>query len=385
MNNFNISIKKALVFVFAFCILSVQSSYCFADTADNATTSNQNERTFNGSVELNKDKPQKNIFTGETKQLKEGTNLKMTVSSVLDSTSNSEKDEFFAEVTDDLTSQTGIVIPSGTVAHGIVTKIRGTKRLGRDAYINLKFDYLITPDGREIPVEASMTTQRSPVASTAKVVLQDTAYTMAGGVIGGVLAFKFLGLGAAIASHGYTLAGGAGIGALVGATASLARKGQEVLIEPGDQINVKIASSLALPVLKEDAFKQDETILDGLDVQITGYKLEKDPFGELNTITLTLNIDNKTDRTFSTFDMALVNDYKTVYYASPFDNTDLWFQKIAPNTKLAGKLSFSVDNPKRKHWLVFYDSSSRKPLARISVDNAEKLLKKEKLKKNMNS
>lgn len=374
-NSNNKIIKKVLAFIFAFCILSMQNLSVWAND-----TSSTSDSTFKGSVEMDKSKPE-NIFTGETKELKEGTNLKMTVSSVLDSTNNTENDEFFAEVTDDLTTEDGIVIPSGTIAHGTVTKIRKSRRLGRDAYINLHFDYLVTPDGRQIPVEASMTTKRSPAVSTAKVVMQDTAYTMAGGIIGGVIAFKVLGLGAAVASHGYTVAGGAGVGALIGATAALARKGHQVLISPGDQINVKIVSKLALPVMSENAFKQDETILNGLNVKITGYKLEKDPFGELNTITLTLNIDNKTDKTFSTFDMALVNDYKNVYYASPFDNTDLWFHKITPNSKIAGKISFSVDNPKRKHWLVFYDNSSRKPLAKISIDNAERQLKKNKEKK----
>lgn len=378
MYNFNKLTKKSLVLILVIHFFMVNSFVAFAE--DFNTAANQNGQTIKGSVKLDKNEQDnsKNLFTGQTKEVKQGTTLKMTVSSVLDSTANEENDEFFAEVTDDLTSDNGIVIPSGTIAHGKVSKVMGTKRLGRDAYINLEFDYMITPDGREIPIEASMTTKRNPVVSTAKVVLEDTAYTVTGGVIGGFLAIKFLGIGAAVASQGYTVAGGAGIGALVGATASLVRKGGEVLISPGDQINVKVASSLALPVMKEDAFKQEETLLNGLNVKITGYKLEKDPFGELNTITLNLNIDNKTDKTFSTFDMALVNDYKSVYYASPFANTDLWFKKISPNSKMIGKLSFAVDNPKRKHWLVFYDSSSRKPLARISVDNAERKLRKDK-------
>ncbi len=58
--------------------------------------------------------------------------------------------------------------------------------------MTIKFDYLITPDNRKIPIEASITTKRSAAASTAKVVLEDTAYTMAGGVIGGILALKSL-------------------------------------------------------------------------------------------------------------------------------------------------------------------------------------------------
>lgn len=336
------------------------------------------QNKLQGSVEIEKNQEQQNLFTGETKEVEKGTTLRMTVSQVMSSSISTEGDEFFAEVTNDLNAPGGILVPAGTIAHGKVTKLRGTKRLGRDAYMSVKFDYLITPDGREIPIEASMTTKRHPVTSAAKVVLEDTAYTVAGGVIGGFLALKFLGLGAAVASNGYTVAGGAGVGALVGATASIVRKGSEVLIAPGDEIKVKVVSQMELPVMTEEAFKDEEKIFDGLDVKITSYAVEKDPFGEPNTITLTLNINNKTLKTFSSFDMALVNDYNSVFYPSPFGDTDLWFQKITPNSTVMGRMSFSVDNPKRKHWLVFYDTSSRKVLAKVSVKNAERRLKKEK-------
>jgi len=340
-----------------------------------------NKYLFHGQVEINEEeKDPKKLFTGETKKIEEGTRLKMTVASVLSSGYTIEGDEFFAEVTNDLSVPGGIAIPAGTIAHGKVTKLEGSKRLGRDGYICVDFDYLVTPDGREIPIQASMTTKRNPVASVAKIALEDTAYTAAGGFIGGLLAVKYLGIGAAVASHGYTVAGGAGVGALIGATASLARKGGEVLIAPGDEINVEVKGALEVPVMNEEAFKDEEINFDGLNVKITDYKLEKDPFGELNTITLTISIDNRTNKTFSSFDMALVNDYKAVFYPSPFGNTELWFQKIFPNSRMTGRLSFAVDNPKRKHWLVFYDSTTRKPLAKISVKNAEKRLKKEKQK-----
>ena len=48
------------------------------------------------------------------------------------------------------------------------------------------------------------------------------------------------------------------------------------------------------------------------------------------------------------------------------------------------KGSFSVDSPKRKHYLVFYDKRTRKPLAKISIDNVKtdlKLTEKEMKKK----
>ena len=368
--------NKMFILFLAVCFILTQNSCTFA-----LDGTNSDKMLFHGKVELNdKQKDDSKLFTGETKQLDKGTKLKMTVSQVLSSGYTEEGDEFFAEVSDDLTVPGGIVIPSGTIAHGKVTKLEGSRRLGRDGYINIKFDYLVTPDGREIPIEANMTTKRHPVTSVAKVALENTAITMAGGVIGGVAALKIFGIGGAVASQGYTLAGGAGVGALVGAGISLARKGKDVLVSPGDEINVQISGAIKVPVMTEEAFKDEEKSLDGLNIKITDYKVEKDPFGEPNTITLGIHVDNKTNKTFSTFDMALINDYKAVFYPSPFGDTELWFQKIDPNSRTSGKLSFSVDNTKRKHWLVFYDTSTRKPLAKVSIKNSIRRLKQEKNK-----
>ncbi len=366
--------KKILTFMLALNIFISQSLLCIAQEVESPV--------IRSGIQYNENqKAPDKLFTGEVEKVKKGTVLKMTVSSVLSTTYTEKGDEFYAEITDDLNLKKGIVIPSGSVAHGTVNKVTNSKRLGRDASIRLDFDYIVTPNGRQIPIEASMTTKRNAVSSAAKVVLEDAAITVAGGVIGGILALKHLGLGAAVASNGYTLAGGAGVGALVGATASVARKGKQVLLAPGDQIKVKIVEELKLPVMAKEALQEEENILEGLKVFIKDYQLEKDPFGELNTITLQLDIDNSTEKSFSSFDMALVNDYKSVYYASPFQNTDLWFRKISPNSRLKGKLSFSVDNPRRKHWLVFYDNQTRKPLARISIDNAKKIIKKNKKKR----
>lgn len=372
--------KKLLIsIIFAGMLLS-QSSFVFAEST-NSDASDSGKYVFQGHAEIDDNAEQNNkIFTGDTSVVKKGTVLKMTVSQVLSTGYNQKDDEFFAEIVNDLDGLGGVAIPSGTIAHGKITQMEGSKRMGRDAYVTLNFDYLVTPDGREIPIEASMTTKRSPVASVAKVALEDTAYTAAGGVMGGLLAVKYLGVGTAIASHGYTVAGGAGIGALVGAGISLSRKGQDVLIAPGDEINVKIGGALQLPTISNKALRDDEKSYDGLDVKIANINVEKDPFGEPNTITLSLVVVNKTPKTFSSFDMALINDYNAVYYPSPFGDTELWFTKIQPGNRVAGKLSFSVDNPKRKFWLVFYDSRTRKPLARISLNNARKDIKDEQKK-----
>lgn len=323
------------------------------------------------------------LFTGKIETLDRHDVINMTVSQVLDSSVSMEGDEFFAEVTSDVYGDKGIIIPKGTKAHGKIDLIKGNKRLGRMASLDLSFDYLITPDGREIEIEGKMSTKLHPVAEAGKIVAQDVGYTVAGGAVGSMLALQWLGLEAAIASQGYTIAGGAAIGGAVGLGAALIRKGGEVLIAPGDQIKVKINTSVDLPVYKEEALKKEEIIYKGINININNVKHEKDPFGNANTITLSLLISNmSTDKTLSGFDMALENDYGVKFSPSIFGNTKLMFRQIKPGDRVIADVSFSVDNLNRDFWLVFFDRRTGNPITKISVDNAYKKVSKRTKKKN---
>lgn len=322
------------------------------------------------------------LFTGKIETLDRRDVINMTVSQVLDSSISMEGDEFFAEVTSDVYGDKGIIIPKGTKAHGKIDLIGGNKRLGRMATLTLSFDYLVTPDGREIPIEGKMSTKLNPVAETAKIVAQDVGYTLAGGAVGGVMAIQLLGIEAAVASQGYTVAGGAAIGGVVGLGAALIRKGGEVLIAPGDQIKVKISTAVDLPVYKEEALKKEEIIYKGINININNVKHEKDPFGNANTITLSLMISNMSDKTLSGFDMALENDYGVKFSPSIFGNTKLMFRQIKPGDKLIADVSFAVDNLHRDFWLVFFDRRTGDPITKISVDNAYKKVSKRTRKKN---
>lgn len=325
---------------------------------------------------------QSDIFTGSVETLNRKEIINMTVSQILDSSISIEGDEFFAEVTDDVYSNKGVIIPKGTLAHGKLTNTTAPGRLGKEASMDLSFDYLVTPDGREIPIEGKMTTKLHPVTQGAKIVAQDVGYTVAGGAVGGLMALNWLGLGAAIASQGYTLAGGAAVGGVAGLSVALIRKGNHVLIAPGDEIKVKINTSIDLPVYKEEALKQEEILYKGLDININNVKHEKDPFGEVNTITLTVLISNMSAKTLSGFDMALVNDYNAKFSPSIFGNTKLMFRQIKPGDKFIENVSFAVDNINRKYWLTFYDRKTNQVITKISVDNAYRNLPEKVKKKN---
>lgn len=317
---------------------------------------------------------QEQIFTGQVDKIEQKEIVKMVVSQVLQGGTTFEGDEFFAEVSADVEGNGGILLPIGTLAHGTVRNITDPKRGGRDGWIEVKFDSLITPDGREIPIDATMTTKNSASKSVARTVGINSAYTVTGSVVGGFTALNLFGVEGAVASQGYTIIGGLAAGAAMGLVMSIVRKGKGVLISRGDEIRVTMMSDLELPVLKKDAFKQNEMQYDGLDVNITDLWLVKDPFGIRNTFELTLDIKNASDNNFTAFDIAVINDMNRKFYPALFYDDAMPFSKIKSGTCVKGKLYFAVDDPKRPHWLVFYDRATRKPLAKISIDNAKQKL-----------
>lgn len=350
-------ISICLLFVYVF---SYTSLFAFADVFEGHAEVNTNVQNI-----LDKE-----IFTGTVDELDKSDVIHMTVSQVIDASYSFQGDEFFAEVSSDVYSDKGIIIPRGTVAHGIIKASKESRRLGRDGYIDLQFDYLVTPDGREIPIEGKMSTKMHPLKAAAKIAATDVGYTAVGGVLGGFAALNILGLEAAIASNGYTVAGGAAIGGAIGLGMSLYRKGKDVLISPGDEIRVKVVSNVSLPVYKAEALAQKELQYPGLTVKITNIVYEKDPFGVPNTITLSLVVANMTKKTFSSFDLALVDEVNSVFHPSIFGDTKLMYSKIKPGDRVAGRLSFSVSDVKKRYWLTFFETGGKIPLAKISLDNA---------------
>jgi len=359
--------------IFALLILSIFSINSFAFAVP-----------LQGHIEENDEfrQMQEELFTGKIEHLERKDVINMSVTQVIDSSYSMEGDEFFAQVTTDVYGDEGIIIPKGTIAHGKISQTGDPGKMGKQAWIDLSFDYLITPDGREIPIDGAMSTKLHPVAETSKIIAQDVGYTLAGGAMGGLLALNYLGWEAAILSQGYTVAGGAALGGVIGLGTALKRKGKEILIAPGDEIKVKINTNIPLPVYKEDALKQEELLYPGLDIFISNVKHEEDPFGEMNTITLTVTISNMSDKELSGFDMALVNDYNSVFRPSIFGDTKMMFKTIKSGEKVAGLVSFSVDNIHRDFWLTFYDRRTGKAITKISVDNAYRKMSKKAKKKN---
>ncbi len=356
---YNIVMKKKILSLLLFLV------YAFLPVSADSLKGGIEQTDMKGNVN-------KELFTGEIDTLEEKDTIKMTVSQVLNGTYTEEGDEFFAEITEDVLGgkrNKGIIVPKGSIVHGYVSAIEDPKNLGRDGYIVTVFDYLVTPDGRQIPIQASLSTKENVVKGTVKAAAKHVGIATAGGVVGGFFALNMLGLEAAIASHGMTLAGGAAVGGAVGLVSSMMSKGKNVNIKPGDELKIKMVTDIEIPVMSKEAFHEEDMLYEGLDVSINRVAFEKDPFDEEDIITLDLKISNMSDKMFYAFDIALMNEIKNVFYPSPFGDTSLWFKKISTGDVIIGKMSFIINDKKHKHWLVFYDRATRKPIAKYSVDN----------------
>ena len=244
--------KRVFIYVAVLCCFI----WCIAPNEANAE---EKRYVFHGYAEINeelKDDPE--ILTEQKGTVNKGATISMVVSNILNTENSEEGDEFFAEIVSDVKTDNGVVLSAGSLAHGRITEIVQAKRFSRDANITLKFDYIATPDGREIPINAQMTTKRNPVHNAAGVAAEHAGHALVGGALGSAVALNTLGVAGAIASHGYTVAGGAAIGAVVGLGIAMSKKGDQVLLAPGDAIKVKVLDSMNLPVFNEKALIEEE-------------------------------------------------------------------------------------------------------------------------------
>jgi hypothetical protein len=353
-------------------VLSLSASAPLAVLSADTPTEGGESPVLHGTViQTECNRPQSpTVNTGDVRVVAPGTVLDLVLSSEIAPGETVEGDEFFGKISKDVLVDGRLVIPTGTVMHGVLSTLEGPKRAGRNGYINTRFDYLITPDGREVPIEGNSTTRDSKGKAAAKVVGRAAGYTAVGGVVGTVMVLQYGGLAAAAASHGSALAGGAAIGGAAGLTIAMLMKGKSVMLQPGAEMRVKLSEPLKLPTMTVPDETAEDYSIPGLKVKVAGMRIDRHPLGEMSEITLTLDILNQTENTFSTFDIGLEDELLgNLYFPSPLGDTGR-FSKIKPSSHLNSNITFSVDNVKSRHKLVFFKPYSREPLAKFALTDA---------------
>jgi hypothetical protein len=353
-------------------VLSLNTSAPLAVlSADTPTEGGESPELHSTVVHTECNSPQSpTVNTGNVRVVDPGTALDLVLSTEIEAGETVEGDEFFGKISKDVLVGGRVVIPTGTQVHGVLSTLEGPKRAGRNGYINARFDYLITPDGRKVPIEGNSTTRDSKGKAAAKVVGRAAGYTAVGGVVGTLIVLQYGGLAAAAGSSGYALAGGAAIGGAAGLTIAMLMKGKSVMLQPGAEMHVILSEPLKLPTMTMPDETAEDYSIPGLKVKVAGMRIDRRPFGEMTEITLTLDILNQTENTFSTFDIGLEDELLgNLYFPSPLGDTGR-FSKIKPSSHLNSNITFSVDSVKSRHKLVFFKPYSREPLAKFALTDA---------------
>lgn len=209
-----------------------------------------------------------NCFAGtfkadaKTKRIAAGTQLQLVFLQPVSTSANGEGDSFAASLKNELrTENNTVILPQGSVVRGSIQSIKTSKRFSRGAKLYLDFDHVVTPNGRQIPLDLSIRSY-------------DKIYYDGG-------LYKNLGYGEAVKqnyekgvditkkSTDYGLSVGddhpglqylttpfcavggfiGGVGYLIGdSVADMFRKGKDVYIQKGETLNVQLINPIDVPV-----------------------------------------------------------------------------------------------------------------------------------------
>ena len=69
----------------------------------------------------------------------------------LNSEFSQQGDDVFAKISCNVANGKTVIMPGGWFMHGKVTTVAAQKRLGRDGYVEVEFDKIVSPDGEYEP------------------------------------------------------------------------------------------------------------------------------------------------------------------------------------------------------------------------------------------
>ncbi len=315
------------------------------------------------------------MIPGETNVVPAGTTCTMTMVANVNSELSKVGDDIVAMVSLDCKDKSTVLLPGQWCVHGTVTEIEGQRRLGRDGYVTVHFDRLVSPDGKYcLPIDANASTHQSQAKAVAKVVAKDTVYVSKGAVRGAVTSVQITGIPLAVATHGYSVAAGAAVGATIGLVCALKRKGKIVCGIPGEELAFRFDKPVTLPAFNASALPSASPVpkLDNLDILVEKHAFLPDPFEDKSSrlLRVSFKVVNNSESKYSMSHLVVVSDHNKMYFPymlSP-DSTSQRHKSVSPNSQEDVTLTFGVDSPKRKYYLVLLDRLDKEELTRVPVN-----------------
>jgi len=250
------------------------------------------------------------------------------------------------------------------VAHGFVTARAGQKRHSGAGWAEVTFDRIISPDGKyDVPFDAKVSTKDNTVVAVTKILVTDTKYMSIGAAAGSVMSVQMTGLPLAIASHGYSVAIGAGIGAAIGLFGAVRKKGPILNLYPGEHLKLTTTGSIQMPgfnLANLPSAKVPERVI-GLFMQINDAKLLKDELYDdkkARVLRVNFTVENHTQREFLLNNLRVMSELNETY-APHLSMMGVKFKPLTPKSSQTLTIPFSVDAGKHQYCLVLTDSSGK--------------------------
>lgn len=289
---------------------------------------------------------------------------------------NSEVSQIGDEVTMRIAANVGngkkVILPAGWYMRGLVTRVDKQKRQNREGVVQVDFDKIVTPDGEyEVNFDAKYTSKDSAVKTVAKQVVTSSGYMAAGAAAGAFISIQFTGITGAIATNGYSVAIGAGIGATIGAIGFLKKKGAIKAFLPGDTMQIVTNGSMTIPGLNPEMLEEMAKVpkLEGLDLTVNKYKFRNNKWDDKKAklLDVDVSVNNHSKLKFHFFDLYVISDYGEIYRAdlSMINKTK---KMVLPNGQDRDVITFLVDSPKRKYSLCFENRGTKKEAHRIPIN-----------------
>ena len=272
-----------------------------------------------------------------------------------------------AEITSDysITSdESNIFLPKDTKLSGHISEIQAPRSFDRRGYFKITFDKAVCPDGENIFLQSALSSRsEAKVYNPLRHFGKATVGLLGGSLAGALFSYQLGGLGLAVASHGYSLAIGAGAGGFLGALGSIAAKGKKPSIEPGSELVILPLDDVSLDELNQIKCKSIETseankepVPTNVKVEIISVKEKKDLMGE-SAIKINIKFTNNSDKPYKLNNFFLKDSQGNEYTTSFTDITSDIFLKFPPKETKSAQIEFLVDHPKASHWLILKDQN----------------------------
>jgi hypothetical protein len=213
-----------------------------AAMTQNFRTVAQNGQPNTGIVDANN-----GALQGSVSTVAEGTVFTGTLKTGITSETSRAGDQVVLVLDRPLTAGNGaVVVPSGSTVTGVVESVQSAGRTGKNGLLGITFSNLTLPSGASVPISARISTETGILdgGTTKGRILRSAGKVAIGAGLGAALGTAMGPLSSGKVGKGAIY--GTAVGGILGAGAALAGKGRNVVLQSGDQLEVKLQQPISV-------------------------------------------------------------------------------------------------------------------------------------------